>query len=230
MLVGSQALQPDGAPLLRGGGSPGRADAAQHAAAATGPFWRSKRVFDVVLTIAGAPVVLAVGSALLLANPVVNRGPLLFWQRRMGRGGRPFWAAKFRTMRPEDGAARGPDDPVEEDRITPLGRFLRRSRLDELPQFWNVLRGEMSLIGPRPDIYEHALHYAAEVPGYAERHSVRPGISGYAQVTLGYVEGSAFTYRKALKDRVYIEHACWALETRIILRTMRVMASGFGAK
>ena len=195
-------------------------------------FWASKRGFDLLVVLAAAPAVAAVAGCLAVLNPALNPGPLFYSQHRMGRDGRAFRAVKFRTMRPAPEAARrrGPDDPVEDDRIPPFGRWLRRSRIDELPQFWNVARGEMSLIGPRPDMYDHAVVYARTVPGYAERHAVPPGISGYAQVYLGYAEGTESTYRKALKDRVYIANAGWPLEIRIMLRTLRVVLDGFGAK
>ena len=127
---------------------------------------------------------------------------------------------------------RGPDDPVELHRITPLGRWLRRTRrIDELPQlFTTSIRGEMSLIGPRPDLLDHAKAYVAVVPRYRERLSVRPGISGLAQVRMGYAEGIGLTARKARLDQVYIRKAGWRLEMLILRRTFLVMASGFGAR
>jgi lipopolysaccharide/colanic/teichoic acid biosynthesis glycosyltransferase len=200
--------------------------------AAGGPpaFRVCKRGFDLVLA-AGllAPVGL-VGVALAALNPWLNPGPLLFRQTRMGRHGRPFTAWKFRTMRPAEGPARGPDDPLETDRIPPLGRALRRTRVDELPQILNVLRGEMSFVGPRPDVWEHAVAYCAAVPGYRDRHAVRPGISGLAQVRMGYAEGVEMTARKTRQDLVYIRRAGWRLEAYVIARTFGVLSNGFGAR
>jgi lipopolysaccharide/colanic/teichoic acid biosynthesis glycosyltransferase len=147
----------------------------------------------------------------------------------MGRGCRPFRAWKFRTMAPAPEIRRGAFDALEEHRITPLGRWLRRSRLDELPQVWNVLRGEMSLIGPRPDYLQHALVYLDQVPGYRERHAVRPGISGLAQTELGYVDGIEGVRAKVALDLHYVRHASPALDLWIAWRTLRVVIGRQGA-
>lgn len=194
-------------------------------------FWATKRGFDIVVALLGLPIVICVGLGLLLLNPFWNPGPLLFRQRRMGIDGGTMIVWKFRTMvEPTDASRRGPNDPVEIDRITPLGHWLRQTRLDELPQFVNVLLGDMSLIGPRPDCLDHAQFYAQVVPGYRRRYSVRPGISGIAQVRLGYAEGFELTVRKTRLDLLYIRKACWWLEMRILWRTVIVMATGFGAR
>ena len=170
-----------------------------------------------------------VGFWLYFANTRWNPGPLFFSQKRMGREGKVFTVLKFRTMRVAPAVARGPDDPLERHRITPLGRWLRRTRVDELPQLWNVLIGQMSLIGPRPDLLEHAEAYVALVPRYNERHGVRPGISGLAQVRMGYAEGVALTARKARLDMIYIRRAGWRMEWLILRRTVIVLLTGFGA-
>lgn len=197
-------------------------------------FLASKRVFDIFCAIAAAPLVLLIGLALVVANPLWNRGPLIFVQQRMGRNCRPFMAYKFRTMAcdtaPPGPGRRGPNDPVETHRITPLGRWLRQTRIDEFPQFFNVLIGEMSLIGPRPDQWDHARHFAVAVPGYRDRHRVRPGITGLAQIYNGYAEGEDATVAKTRADLTYISTASWRNETRIMWRTVRVMLTGFGAR
>lgn len=190
----------------------------------------AKRTFDVVAALLALPFVGLVMLVLLLANPIWNPGPLFFRQTRMGKSCKPFTALKFRTMRTDGGGRRGPDDPLEHERITPLGRFLRRSRLDEIPQFTNILKGEMSLIGPRPDFWDHAIHYLESVPGYRERHVVRPGITGLAQVHLGYAEGLEATFRKVHYDIDYIRTASFWLELRVLWRTVLVVTSGFGAR
>jgi lipopolysaccharide/colanic/teichoic acid biosynthesis glycosyltransferase len=115
---------------------------------------------------------------------------------------------------------RGPDDPIETDRITPLGQWLRKSRFDELPQILNVYRGDMSLIGPRPDEFRHAQHYLHSIPAYRDRHSVRPGISGLAQIELGYAEGMDATRRKTRADMDYIARATIWLDLWIFWRTI----------
>lgn len=193
-------------------------------------FLAVKRAFDVLVSIAALPVLAVLVLTLLILNPLWNPGPLFFVQTRMGRGCRPFPAIKFRTMRPARRILRGPDDPVESDRITPLGQFLRRSRIDELPQFLNVLAGHMSLIGPRPDYWEHAIHYLDVIPGYRQRHLVRPGISGLAQVDGGYAEGVDATIAKTRLDLRYIRQSGLAMELYVLRRTAHVVCTGFGAR
>ena len=210
--------------------APGGALGADPGPAPDAVFLAAKRGFDIAGSVAGLPLVALLALVLLALNPRRNPGPLIFRQRRMGRGGRPFTALKFRTMTCGADAARGPDDALDSARITPLGQWLRRSRLDETPQFVNVLRGEMSLVGPRPDIYEHALEYCRTVPGYRARHAVRPGISGLAQVRMGYAEGADMTRAKTRKDHVYLRRMGWRMEVHVILRTLFVMRTGFGAK
>lgn len=194
-------------------------------------FFMMKRGFDVVLCIAMLPLLGLFMLGLLLLNPFLNQGKLFFVQTRMGRHCKPFTAIKFRTMRDASAVAakRTANCPLEVDRITKLGRYLRKSRIDELPQILNVLRGDMSLIGPRPDYYDHALHFLEEVRGYRERHLVRPGISGLAQTELGYIEGVEATRRKVRADLYYISNAGFRLEAWIIWRTLSVVFRFAGA-
>lgn len=200
-----------------------------NARSVTGAGWRratfivTKRVGDVLISLALLPLIVVAALALLIINPWLNRGPLLFVQKRMGRGCRPFTAIKFRTMTESSGATRSAECPLEVDRITPLGHFLRQTRIDELPQAINVLRGEMSLIGPRPDCYEHAEHYLNTVPGYRKRHLVRPGISGLAQTEVGYVAGSDGTFRKVQADLYYVSNAGLRMDLWILWRTLSVV-------
>lgn len=163
-------------------------------------FAVTKRSFDIIMSLALLPFLAILAVALLILNPFYNKGSLFFVQRRMGRNCEPFQAIKFRSMTDVPQVSRSADCPLEVDRITPLGGFLRKSRIDELPQILNVLRGDMSLIGPRPDYYDHAVHYLEQVRGYRQRHAVRPGISGLAQTELGYIEGVEATKRKVSAD------------------------------
>lgn len=201
----------------------------------TGAGWRrlsfrlAKRLIDIVLSLALLPILAVTALALLLLNPWHNQGSLFFVQKRMGRGCRAFYAYKFRTMREAGNTQRSAECPLEVDRITPLGAVLRQTRLDELPQVLNVLRGEMSLIGPRPDCYEHAEHFMRSVPGYRKRHLVRPGISGLAQTQIGYVAGSDATTRKVQADLYYVAHADLRMEVWIIWRTLAVIFGREGA-
>ena len=141
-------------------------------------FWISKRLFDVIISLLLLPLLFIISIFLLFLNPFYNSGRLVFIQERMGKNCKAFFAIKFRTMSPIEKITRKYDEPIELDRITPLGRILRRMRIDELPQILNVLRGDMSLIGPRPDYYVHALEYLKNVEGYSDRHTIRPGITG----------------------------------------------------
>jgi len=202
--------------------------AAMHAT--TAGFRIAKRAFDLAVAIAALPLILLTALVLLVINPVWNAGPLFFRQTRMGRDCRPFRAVKFRTMRPANRIMRGPDDPLEVDRITPLGQFLRRSRIDELPQFFNILAGHMSLIGPRPDYWDHATHYLDSIPAYRQRHIVRPGITGLAQVDGGYAEGVDATVEKTRHDLRYIRGSGIAMEFYVLWRTIHVVCTGFGAR
>ncbi|MEL6219776.1 MAG: sugar transferase [Pseudomonadota bacterium] len=190
----------------------------------------AKRAFDVAVAVGALPVVSFVALLVFVLNPLTNRGPLFYHQLRMGRNCKPFTMVKFRTMRDGDGIDRGPDDPVEDNRITPLGRILRRTRIDELPQIINILTGDMSLIGPRPDYWDHAIHYIDAVPGYRERHTVRPGITGLAQVDGGYAEGIHATVEKTQFDMEYITRLGPAMEAYVLMRTVRVVFTGHGAR
>jgi lipopolysaccharide/colanic/teichoic acid biosynthesis glycosyltransferase len=193
-------------------------------------FRFAKRAFDLVVTVVGLPLILFTALILLAINPIWNVGPIFFLQTRMGRDCRPFRAVKFRTMRPASHILRGPDDPLEIDRITPLGQFLRHSRVDELPQIFNVLAGHMSLIGPRPDYWDHAIHYLESIPTYRQRHSVLPGITGLAQVDGGYAEGVDATVEKTRDDLRYIRDSGTAMELYVLWRTINVVLTGFGAR
>jgi lipopolysaccharide/colanic/teichoic acid biosynthesis glycosyltransferase len=188
-----------------------------------------KRAVDVLAALAGLPLLAALIVVVALLNLRKNPGPLFFTQRRMGRDCVPFTIVKFRTMLPA-GGGRGHDDPLEVERITAFGAFLRRTRLDEVPQVVNILRGEMSLVGPRPDAYEHAVRYVGLIPGYRERHAVRPGITGLAQIALGYAEGVDATKRKVEADLAYIRDMSFRLEAVILRRTVGVILTGFGAR
>lgn len=189
-----------------------------------------KRGFDVIVALLAMPVVLIAACVVLILNPFWNAGPVFYSQRRMGRDCEPFTVFKFRTMVPAEYVERGPDDPVEHTRITRLGHFLRRSRVDELPQFFNVLLGDMSVIGPRPDFWDHAQHYADIVPGYRQRYLVRPGITGLAQVDGGYAEGIAATLQKTRFDLDYIARFSAKLECYVLWRTLCVVLTGWGAR
>lgn len=193
-----------------------------------------KKCFDVGLSLFALPLILGLAATLLVLNPFLNPGPLFFTQERLGRHRRPFRMIKFRSMTAcpsgADGSGRGAHDGVETHRITRLGAILRKSRLDELPNFINVLRGEMSVIGPRPDSRAHAEQFLETIPHYSYRYMVKPGITGLAQIEMGYAEGAEETSLKAHYDQLYVESSCGRLDVFIAWRTLFVMGTGFGAK
>jgi len=191
-------------------------------------FWFGKRAFDIGMSLVLLPLLVVISLMLVVLNPFFNKGPLLFFQTRMGRGCHPFTAIKFRTMRKVTKIERGPNDPLETNRITGIGNFLRQSRIDELPQILNVLKGEMSLIGPRPDFYDHAVTYVKTIPRYAQRHQIRPGISSLAQTRLGYVEGTEATRQKVICDLIYIRKAGFRMEVAVFVSTVRIVLNRGG--
>tara|TARA_B110000977_G_scaffold182385_1_gene243988 strand:+ start:1217 stop:1831 length:615 start_codon:yes stop_codon:yes gene_type:complete len=191
-------------------------------------FWISKRLFDVIISLLLLPLLLVISIFLLFLNPFYNTGRLVFIQKRMGKNCEAFFAIKFRTMSPAEEITRKYDEPIELDRITPLGRILRRMRIDELPQILNVLRGDMSLIGPRPDYFVHALEYLKNVEGYSDRHTIRPGITGLSQIRLGYVENLETVSKKVSIDNYYIQNVGYIIELKIIFSTILVILRGIG--
>ena len=194
-----------------------------------------KRVADVLAALAAlpvlAPVMLVIGVAIRIDSP----GPAFFRQQRMGYRGYAFQMLKFRTMRVE---AAAPDaDPrlaaitgAEDVRVTRVGRLLRRYRLDELPQAINVLKGEMSWIGPRPEAIPLSAWYEAELPFYRYRHIVRPGITGWAQLKQGHVAEVDEVLEKLHYDFYYIKNFSFWLDLLILAGTIRVVVTGHGAR
>lgn len=150
-------------------------------------------------------------------------------RRRDSGYGKPFTLYKFRTMR-IDAEKNGPQFAVKGDpRVTPIGRFLRLTRLDELPQLWNVLRGEMSMVGPRPERPEFVEKLTAEIPNYINRLGLKPGLTGLAQIINGYDNDIESFKRKVNLDLLYLQNCCVRNDLKIMLRTIRVVLSGSGA-
>ena len=191
-------------------------------------FWINKRMFDISLCILLIPLLFIISIILLIINISFNSGSLFFIQNRMGKDCVAFTAIKFRTMEQTEEITRKYDDPIETNRITDFGKILRKSRIDELPQILNVLKGEMSLIGPRPDYYVHALEYLKNVKGYRERHVIRPGITGLSQIRLGYAEGLEATAKKVSVDNYYIQNVNYIIELKIIGNTIITIMRGMG--
>jgi lipopolysaccharide/colanic/teichoic acid biosynthesis glycosyltransferase len=191
-------------------------------------FWANKRIFDIFVSLLLLPFFAIIIIILLVFNQFFNPGRLFFIQARMGMNCEMFFVIKFRTMSHIEEISRKHDDPIETNRITPLGKLLRKMRIDELPQILNVLKGDMSLIGPRPDYYAHALEYLKLVDGYRERYAIRPGISGLSQIRLGYVENLNATSEKVSIDNYYIQNLSYITEFKIIINTILIVIRGLG--
>jgi lipopolysaccharide/colanic/teichoic acid biosynthesis glycosyltransferase/glycosyltransferase involved in cell wall biosynthesis len=191
---------------------------------------RIKRLLDVCMLFALAPLWLSIAVVVAVAVRYDSKGPALFSQERVGRNGKVFKLYKFRSM------VHGLQAPgvhfaqAEDPRITRVGRVLRRTRLDELPQLWNVLRGEMSLIGPRPEQVPFVREFAATIPSYPYRHLVRPGLTGWAQVQQGYADSADSTRIKLSYDLYYVAHYSLALDLLIAAKTCKIVWTGFGAR
>jgi lipopolysaccharide/colanic/teichoic acid biosynthesis glycosyltransferase/glycosyltransferase involved in cell wall biosynthesis len=191
---------------------------------------RAKRLLDVITVIAFAPLWLPLAACVALAVRLDSKGPALYSQHRVGRDGQVFTLWKFRSM------VHGLQAPgvhfaqAEDPRITRVGRVLRRSRLDELPQLFNVLMGHMSLIGPRPEQTAFVRDFAATIPSYPYRHLVRPGLTGWAQVQQGYADSADTTRIKLSYDLYYVAHYSLALDLLIAAKTVKTVCTGFGAR
>ncbi len=191
-------------------------------------FYRAiKRAFDIV-SCSCALVLCAIPVAVIAVKiKQESEGPVFYAQRRIGKNGKIFKLYKFRSMY-TDAEARGAQWAAEKDpRVTPLGRKLRKTRLDEIPQFWNVIKGDMSLIGPRPERPAFHEEFCKRIDGWDQRLLVKPGISGLAQVTGGY---ELLPKEKAVFDICYIEKRGIVLDLSIIWKTIKTMFTGDGAR
>lgn len=196
----------------------------------TAPYLPGKRLVDVLMIALTAPVTLVLSAGIAIAVRTTSPGPVIFRQTRVGRGGQLFTLYKFRTMW-DDAERDGPAFASEVDpRLTPVGRWLRRFRADELPQLWNVLKGDLSLVGPRPEQVEFARHFSQTIPFYSHRHLIRPGVTGWAQVNYGYADGDADTIDKLTYDLFYVKHMSPWLDLSVLGRSVWTILSGFGAR
>jgi len=183
-----------------------------------------KRLVDLGAGLLGTVALAIIAPWVALGNAITARGPLFYKQERVGKGGKTFMVYKFRSMVPNAESSTGAVWAASNDnRITPVGKILRKSRLDELPQVINVLRGEMSLIGPRPERPEFVEELAKTLPFYRARHAVRPGITGWAQVEYRYGNSSDDSKVKLEYDLFYVKHVSVLLDLRILLQTIQVM-------
>jgi lipopolysaccharide/colanic/teichoic acid biosynthesis glycosyltransferase len=195
-------------------------------------YFYLKSFLDFIAALLVLPFALLVIVPAAIAIRLDSPGPILFRQKRVGHAGKPIIVYKFRTMRAvqvedERRAAMTADD---DDRVTRVGRFLRKVRLDELPQIFNILKWEMSWIGPRPEAEVLSIWYTSELPFYRYRHVVKPGISGWAQVNQGHVAEVEEVHRKLQYDFYYIKYFSPWLDLLILFRTIKTMLTGSGAK
>jgi lipopolysaccharide/colanic/teichoic acid biosynthesis glycosyltransferase len=197
-------------------------------------YVKSKRVIDLTSALLLMPVLAPIFAVIAVLIKLDSAGPVFFRQRRMGYRGHHFSMIKFRTMHPRPPVDNDHiDDAMTTDndsRVTKIGRFLRRARIDELPQVFNIIRGEMSWIGPRPEAIILSEWYDREIPFYVYRHIVRPGITGWAQVNQGHVTDITSVTEKLAYDFYYIKCFSFWIDILISLRTVKTIVNGFGAK
>ena len=194
------------------------------------PPWQFslKRISDIFISIAVliilSPVYLILGLCVKLTSP----GSVFFRQQRIGLHGKPFYIFKFRTM-VKDAEKNGPQLSSSTDsRVTPIGRFLRKTRLDELPQFFNVIKGDMSIVGPRPEREFFIKQITKRAPHYRHLHKVRPGITSWGQVKYGYAENVDQMIHRLKYDILYIENMSLAVDVKIMIYTVMIVLKGSG--
>ena len=189
-----------------------------------------KYLLEVALIVLSLPITLPLMLVTALLIKLGDGGSVFFNQTRVGYRGKPFKMYKFRSMTENIAANSQQTTAVNDARVTPVGRVIRKLRIDELPQFLNVIKGEMSLIGPRAEFKKFADELEQQVPFYQYRHIVKPGITGWAQVTHGYATGVDETQIKIEHDFYYIKNFSFSLDVLIVFLTMRTMLTGFGAR
>lgn len=182
-------------------------------------YARVSRIIDVGIALLGLIALVVATPIVLIGNLLGNKGPLLYAQDRVGRGQKPFRILKFRSMRP--GSSNGEWTQQNDSRITAFGQLLRKSHLDELPQVLNILRGDLSIVGPRPEQPQYVEHLARTIPYYNSRHLVRPGLTGWAQVNYPYGADEIDAFEKLQYEFWYLQHQSLTVDLRIIARTFR---------
>ena len=194
-------------------------------------FVMVRRVLSVIISLIGLLLTLPSLPLIMLAIRLDSKGPVFYTQTRVGKRGRLFKVVKFRTMRQDAEAANGPQWAGDHDpRVTRVGRFLRSSRLDEIPQLWCVLKGDMAFVGPRPERPEFIEMLSEEIPFYGVRHMVRPGVTGWAQIKYKYGSTIEDAREKLQYDLYYIKHASIGLDLVIMFMTVKIVLLGRGAQ
>ena len=194
-------------------------------------FMFLRRFFSLLVSLVLLLAVLPLLPLIALAIKLTSPGPVLYAQKRVGGNGRVFTCYKFRTMRVDAETAHGPSWAGDNDpRVTGVGRWLRRVRIDEIPQLWNVLRGEMGFVGPRPERPEFVEWLSREIPYYPLRHVIRPGITGWAQIRYQYGASLEESKEKLKFDLYYIKHMSLSFDLMIVLESVKIVLLGRGAR
>ncbi|NNC42803.1 MAG: sugar transferase [Acidimicrobiia bacterium] len=196
----------------------------------TGIYEQFKRPIELVLVAVTSVVWIPLSLLLALLVRIDSPGPAIFRQERVGRYGKSFTLYKFRSM-VVNAEVDGPrQTTVGDERLTRMGNIMRKYRVDELPQLWNVLKGDLSLVGPRPEQRIFVDDYAERIPFYTNRHRVRPGVTGWAQVSFGYADDEVATIEKLSYDLYYVKHVSPWLDLQILGKSVWTVLSGFGAQ
>jgi exopolysaccharide biosynthesis polyprenyl glycosylphosphotransferase len=189
-------------------------------------YFAAKRILDIAVSLAGLVCFLPLAPVVVLLVKLQDRGPVMYTQVRVGLRNQPFRIYKFRTMRTDAETGGAQWAQKADPRVTRIGRFLRQTRLDEVPQFWNILRGEMSFIGPRPERPEFVEAIEKEVPFYRYRHLIKPGLTGWAQINYPYGASVEDAGQKLSYDLYYMKYCTLTRELHIMLRTVVAMIKG----
>lgn len=193
-------------------------------------YINTKRTLDLLTIAVVLPLVAVIMAVTAVVIKLESSGSVFFWQKRVGMNGKTFNMLKFRSMT-SDSEKHGSQFAQSNDmRVTRVGKFIRKFRIDELPQIWNVVKGDMSIIGPRPEQESFVNEFNQSIPNYSMRHLVRPGITGLAQTEQGYVADADGTVTKLKYDLYYIKNISFMTDLQITLKTIYTILTGFGAR
>jgi len=193
-------------------------------------YVRTKRAIDLVAIALALPLAIFIAAVTAIAIKLESSGNVFFWQKRVGMDGEVFNMLKFRSMTSDSEKLGSQFAQSNDMRVTRVGKFIRKFRVDEIPQLWNVLKGEMSIIGPRPEQESFVNEFNKNIPNYSLRHMVKPGITGLAQTEQGYVADAEATITKLEYDLYYIKNMSLLTDAQITLKTIYTIMTGFGAR
>lgn len=193
-------------------------------------YLSTKRALDLMTIMAVLPIAAFIMVITAIVIKLESSGSVFFWQKRVGMNGKTFNMLKFRSMTSNSEQDGSQFAQSNDSRVTHVGKFIRKFRIDELPQFWNVATGDMSIIGPRPEQESFVNEFNRTIPNYSMRHLVRPGITGLAQTEQGYVADQNGTVTKLMYDLYYIKNVSFMTDLQITLKTIYTILTGFGAR